>query len=99
MTKLSLNAKQPNEAWILHREEVNTVQDGACNIYVLLDAYSTFCFGQEISVDLPSSSSATALLKTSIRSGWPVAQEIIDFKKRSIGRHGRINLQRISGAL
>ncbi|MGE0632233.1 MAG: hypothetical protein AB7O96_07485 [Pseudobdellovibrionaceae bacterium] len=62
MTKQSLNFSKSNDAWILHREEIETIQDGNCNIYVLLDAYSGFCFDQEICVDLPESSKIISLL-------------------------------------
>lgn len=73
MKKATLDISQPNDAWILHREEIETTQDGSCNIYVLLDAYSNFCFGQEISIDLPPSSKTTELLKKAYaRAGsWP----------------------------
>jgi hypothetical protein len=73
MTNTSLNFTTPNEAWVLHREEIETIQDGSCNVYVLIDAYSGFCFGQEISVDLPASSKIVGLLKTAYSQGdkWP----------------------------
>jgi tetratricopeptide (TPR) repeat protein len=79
--KKSLSFSSPNDAWILHREEINTARDGICNIYVLLDAYSGFCFGQEISVDLPSSAKVVAILKDArSNSGrWP--KQILILKK------------------
>lgn len=81
MTKQSFKFSKPNDAWILHREELETIQDGSCNIYVLIDAYSEFCFGQEISVDLPASSKIINLLKVAhSKSGiWP--KQILILKK------------------
>ncbi|MEI7973483.1 MAG: tetratricopeptide repeat protein [Bdellovibrio sp.] len=73
MKKDTQNYTKPNDAWILHREEIETIQDGSCNIYVLLDAYSSFVFGQEISVDLPSVLKITKLLKDAHAKSrsWP----------------------------
>ena len=76
----TLNFTKPNAAWIFHREDLETTQDGSCNVYVLLDAYSEFIFGQEISVDLPSTSKITDLLKSahSKLNTWP--QQILILK-------------------
>lgn len=81
MTKSPLNFTAPNQAWILHREDVETVQDGNCNAYVLLDAYSEFCFGQEISIDLPASSKILNILKAAHAKSntWPM--QILILKK------------------
>lgn len=81
MTRQVWNFTKPNDAWILHREEVETIQDGNCNVYVLLDAYSGFCFGQEICVDLPGSSKIISLLKSAyVKAGtWP--KQILISKK------------------
>lgn len=64
---------KPNDAWILHREEIETIQDGSCNVYVLLDAFSSFIFGQEVSIDLPRSSKISSLLKNAYSKAglWP----------------------------
>ena len=61
--KFELNIYKPNDAWVLHREEINTLQDGSCNIYVLLDAFSTFCFGQQTSIGLLEPPVALNLLR------------------------------------
>jgi tetratricopeptide (TPR) repeat protein len=81
--KTSLSITKPNDAWILHREEIDTVRDGSCNVYALLDACSAFCFGQEISVDMPSSSKILDLLKKahSKAGRWP--DRILILKKDS----------------
>jgi tetratricopeptide (TPR) repeat protein len=81
MTKPTVNFTIPNQAWILHREEIETLQDGNCNVYVLIDAYSKFCFGQEISIDLPASSKILNILKTAFTSSgtWPM--QILILKK------------------
>ena len=73
MAKQSLAITQPNEAWIVHREDVGTVRDGNCDVYVLLDAYSGFVFAQEVSKDLPAPSKIVGLLKTArAKTGcWP----------------------------
>jgi tetratricopeptide (TPR) repeat protein len=77
----NLKYTKPNEAWILHQEEMHTTQDGSCNIYLLLDAYSEFLFGQEISVDLPTKQNINNLLKNAYsKSGsWP--QQFLILKK------------------
>lgn len=76
-----LNFTQPNDAWILHREEIETIQDGNCNVYVLIDTYSGFCFGQEVCVDLPGSAKIISLLKSAnTKAGtWP--KQILILKK------------------
>ncbi len=81
MVNQSLSITQPNDAWILHREELETVQDGSCDIYVLLDAYSAFAFGQEISRELPDPSRIAGLLKAAnAKAGrWP--RKILILKK------------------
>jgi len=61
--KFGLNIDKPNDAWILHREEIDTIQDGNCNVYVLLDAVSEFCFGQETAIDLPEPSLISNILQ------------------------------------
>ncbi len=78
-TKKSFKVTDKNEAWILHREEVETIQDGSCNIYVLMDAYTGYCFGQEICVDLPTSSKIMALLKVaqSQAKTWPLKMLVL----------------------
>ena len=80
-TKISFKVVDKNEAWILHREEMETIQDGSCNIYVLMDAYTGYCFGQEICVDLPSSTKIMGLLKVaqSQAKRWP--QKMLILKK------------------
>ncbi|MBK8201161.1 MAG: tetratricopeptide repeat protein [Bdellovibrionales bacterium] len=72
---------KPNEAWILHREDIETERDGNCNIYVLIDAYSQFLFGQEISVELPSVVKINDLIKKahSTSGVWP--EQILISKK------------------
>ncbi|MFZ4715456.1 MAG: SEC-C metal-binding domain-containing protein [Bacteriovoracaceae bacterium] len=59
-----LHPHQPNDLWIIHREEVSTTQDGVCDAYAILDADNGHCFGIEMSKDLPSSSKIIALIKT-----------------------------------
>ncbi len=78
-TKKSFKVTDKNEAWILHREEVETIQDGSCNIYVLMDAYTGYCFGQEICVDLPTSSKIMALLKVAQFQAktWPLKMLVL----------------------
>lgn len=73
MSNNILNIQAPNDAWILHREEIETIRDGYCNIYALLDAHSGFCFGQEVAIELPDPPKIIELLhKAYFRSGiWP----------------------------
>ena len=73
MSKQSLSFTAPNQAWILHRDEVTTTINGVCNIYALLDAYSGYCFAHVISIDLPYSKQIINLLKSahSEISAWP----------------------------
>lgn len=81
MTKHSHEFNKPNAAWILHREEIDTVRDGYCNIYVLLDAYSTYCFGQESSIDLPAPKKINALLKQGFEKAGAWPGKIVVLKK------------------
>jgi len=62
-----------NEAWVLHREDLYTTQDGHCNIYLLLDAYSKVCLGHILTVDLPEISDVSNLLNNAKTEtgGWP----------------------------
>ena len=71
--KFGLNIDKPNDAWILHREDIDTIQDGSCNIFVLLDAVSGFCFGQEISIDLLEPSLISNILEGAHKQTghWP----------------------------
>lgn len=80
-TSNGLKITEKNQAWILHREEVETIQDGSCNIYVLLDAYTGYCFGQELCVDLPSATKVVSLLQLakSQAETWPL--QILILKK------------------
>lgn len=68
-----LNIIRSNDAWIFHREEIDTIQDGNCNVYTLLDAYSGFCFGLITSVDLPIYAEVFELLQeANTQAGkWP----------------------------
>ncbi len=54
----------PNDAWILHREEIDTTQEGTCNVYALIDAFSGFCFGQTASIDQPELEKVLELFST-----------------------------------
>lgn len=60
-------------SWLLHREEVETTQDGSCNIYVLLDGNNGYCLGQESSKDLPATEKIIELFKGAhtINGRWP----------------------------
>ena len=71
--KEKLNISNPNDAWILHREEIDTIEDGNCNIYFLLDGHSVFYFGHETSIDLPLSSKILNLLEQAHKQAgqWP----------------------------
>lgn len=71
----------PDEAWVIHREDIDTVIDGDCHIYFLLDAYSAFCFGQELGKDIPSAAVCEKLLKDANLQArrWP--KEILISKK------------------
>jgi len=68
------------EAWILNREEFETLQDGLCNVYVILDAISGYCFGMETSKNLPSSSQISALIKSSCAKANAVPKSILIMK-------------------
>ena len=72
---------KPNDAWVLHREEVDTTQDGSCNVYVLLDAYSGFLFGQEMSIDLPTSAKIESLLKVAKSKAGQWSKKLLILKK------------------
>lgn len=76
-----LEIKNPNDAWIIHREEIETLQDGVCDVYVILDAISGRCFGMETTKDLPSSSKILGLIKTSCSQANTTPKSIFILKK------------------
>ncbi len=67
--------------WVLHREGVCTQKEGPCNLYFLLNAYSGYCFGPCLTVDLPSRSEVLSLLREACFKihRWP--KEILIDKK------------------
>jgi tetratricopeptide (TPR) repeat protein len=73
--------EKPNDAWIMHREDIETIKEGSCNVYFLLDAVSGFCFTQKAVVDLLSSSEILEFLNIAYKrvNGWP--KEILISKK------------------
>lgn len=73
--------KNPNDLWIIHREEIDTLQDGICDIYVLLDAITGHCFGMETSKDLPSSLKILTLIKNACSQANVAPQLICILKK------------------
>lgn len=75
--KQFLNFTNVNQAWIFHREEIHTVEDGVCNFYVLLDANSMFCLAQEISLDLPTYSKINQVLKSAFLQSKSKPQQIL----------------------
>jgi tetratricopeptide (TPR) repeat protein len=79
--KQSLSFTDINQAWILHREEIETTKDGVCNVYVLLDAHSKHCFGQEMSMDLPASSKIMSMLETSFLKAKARPKQILISKQ------------------
>ena len=54
---------KPNQAWLIHSEDLETVQDGHCNLYAIIDAYSQHCFTQLVHQDLPSAAEFKKLFK------------------------------------
>lgn len=80
-TRNSLTITEKNQAWILHREEIETIQEGSCNIYVLLDAYTGYCFGQELCVDLPSATKIVSLLQLARSEAGTLPLQILISKK------------------
>ncbi|MBF0107533.1 MAG: tetratricopeptide repeat protein [Deltaproteobacteria bacterium] len=67
------NITKPNDAWIIHRQEVDTTQDGNCNVYFLLDAHSGYLFGIESSVEQPDGEKVLAFFKKARETSgqWP----------------------------
>ena len=74
-------AKNPNDLWIIHREEIETLQDGICDVYVILDAITGQCFGTETSKDLTSSSKILSLIKNSCSQAGTIPRSIFILKK------------------
>lgn len=79
--KLDLNIKSENEAWILHREDFDTIQDGHCNGYVLLDAFSGYCFCVKMSKDLPTLSDLINLINEAKEKAQTLPQKFLILKK------------------
>jgi Tfp pilus assembly protein PilF len=57
----------PNDMWIIHREEIETIKDGNCDVYVLLDAVTKHCVGMLTSRELPSSLEVIELIRGATR--------------------------------
>lgn len=68
-----MNINEANDAWILHREDISTLKEGHCNVYVLLEASSGYCFGMETSKDLPTKVKISELLQSAHKKAnkWP----------------------------
>ena len=77
----STTIQSANDAWIIHREEIETARDGVCDIYVLLDAVTGYCLGQEISKDLPSAGQILNLLKKAFLDSKAKPKNIFILKK------------------
>lgn len=45
---------EADNAWIIHREEIDTIADGCCNVYMLLHPESGFCFAVRAVLEAPS---------------------------------------------
>jgi tetratricopeptide (TPR) repeat protein len=72
-----LSVTKPNEIWILHREDFETQKEGNCNLYVLLDAFTGYCFGFETSVDLPELTKISDLIIRASKNNTLVPQKIV----------------------
>lgn len=70
-----------NEAWVLHREDFNTTQDGHCNLYALLDCFSGHCFCYKISKDLPTSFELKNLISEAKEKAKTLPQKFLILKK------------------
>jgi hypothetical protein len=55
-----------NELWLFHREEMETIQDGVCDLYVILDAVSKHCISFNTSNDLPSIPQVNSIIKEAL---------------------------------
>jgi tetratricopeptide (TPR) repeat protein len=73
--------QNPNDAWVIHREEAEALQNGPCDIYVLLDAISGYCFGQEVSANLPSAKKMKDLITKAISENSVRPKKILILKK------------------
>jgi hypothetical protein len=74
MNKINLKSLKENDAWVFYREDLETIKEGHCNAYFLLDAYSGYCFSQAVVSDLPSKSKLMQLLKDAhvkSKKVWP----------------------------
>jgi hypothetical protein len=58
-----LTPQNPDDLWVFHREEIETTQDGVCDIYVILDAVSGHCISFNTSTDLPPVPQLMAIIK------------------------------------
>jgi Tfp pilus assembly protein PilF len=61
-----LTPQKPNDLWVFHREELETIQDGVCDIYVILDAVSGQCISFNTSKDLPPVPQLMSIIKEAI---------------------------------
>lgn len=83
MTKPNINTEE--NAWVLHREDIETTQDGSCHAYVLLDARSGFSFGFKAMPELPTKQDLENLLQSAFdQTGYWPKQILIDKKDPSL---------------
>ncbi|MDH4467322.1 MAG: hypothetical protein QE271_04620 [Bacteriovoracaceae bacterium] len=73
--------QNPNDAWVIHREEVETLQNGPCDIYVIIEAITGQCLGQEVSANLPSAKKIKDLIKKASSEMSAIPKRILILKK------------------
>jgi len=80
MNKQSALTSIADNAWIIHREEIDIALDGRCNVYALLDAVSGYCFGMECTTEQPTTERMAELLEEAykVRNRWP--QQVLILK-------------------
>ncbi len=57
----------PNDLWVVHREELETVQDGVCDVYVILDAVTGHCISFNTSKNLPPVPQLMTIIKDAMK--------------------------------
>lgn len=54
---------KPNDVWIMHRKDIDTIKDGLCHLYVFLDGASGICVNNKLFRDLPTKMELTTFIK------------------------------------
>ena len=74
MNKLSAN--KPNDIWVVLRQDIDTIDEGPCNLYAFIDACSQYCFGMNAIEDVPTEIELNDWLQSAYAVGGKFGKKI-----------------------